>query len=115
MNSVDPQAPRIQALVRRREELMAERSKLVTRKGRPALGRDEDFNFPTKFARSKRRCKRSTGGPMGNDKKHEYADELLEPGWINRQCVRIERDVQAWPAWMRQAAERRANDEQRDG
>lgn len=33
MNSVDPQAPRIQALERRREELMAERSKLVTWRG----------------------------------------------------------------------------------
>lgn len=51
---------------------------------------------------------------MSNDKTHEYADELLEPGWINRACARIERDVQAWPAWMREEAERRANHEQRD-
>lgn len=50
---------------------------------------------------------------MSETKKLQYADELLEPGWINRQFARIEREVENWPAWMREAAERRA-DEQRD-
>ena len=52
---------------------------------------------------------------MSNEtKKPQYADELLEPGWINRACARIERDVQHWPEWMKREAERRATHEQHD-
>lgn len=32
-------------------------------------------------------------------------------GWINRQCTRMEREVQSWPGWMRREFEIRAQEQ----
>ena len=34
-----------------------------------------------------------------------------EKGWINRQCARMEREVQSWPEWMRREFEIRAQEQ----
>lgn len=34
----------------------------------------------------------------------------FEKGWINRQCTRVERDVQSWPAWMQREVDVRASE-----
>jgi hypothetical protein len=31
----------------------------------------------------------------------DFGHAKLEPGWLNRQIDAIEKEVMAWPAWMR--------------